>query len=130
MSSSRHAREFGQTEELKLLNDKLQVMKDVWTLRHVLDESSPLFGLHLNQYPGSSIVEFRVSISAIQYNTRGAVSEQTSYEKEDVMIGHGFDDMATHIPETKTVINDYSNLSKTHPQPVWYPANKYQHVMP
>ena len=105
-------------------------MRDVWTLRHVLDESSSLFGLHLNEYPGSAIVEFRVSISAIQYNTRGAVSEQTAYGKEDVMIGHGFDLMATKIPETKTVINDYSIISTTHPQPVWYPASKNQAVIP
>ena len=122
--------EFGQTEELKLLNDKLQIMRDVWTLRHVLDETSPLFGLHLNEYPGSSIVEFRISISAIQETTQGAISEQTGYMKEDVLIGHDFDKQSRFDQDTSTVINDYSLMSTTHPQPVWYPAASGDHIMP
>ena len=105
-------------------------MRDVWTLRHVLDETSPLFGLHLNEYPGSSIVEFRVSISAVQEITQGAISEQTGYMREDVLIGHGFDDQTSFDPETCTIINDYSRMSTTHPQPVWYPAAGDDHIMP
>ena len=50
--------------------------------------------------------------------------------KEDVLIGHGFDDQTSFDPETCTIINDYSRMSTTHPQPVWYPAASDDYIMP
>lgn len=114
----------GHTEELKLLNDKQHQFVGVWTLRHVVDETSPLFGLNFTEHPGNSIVEFRVMISTIQDSTKSSFSEQTGYLLEDLLIGHTFDEQSTWDMETRKIICDYSKMSSTHPKSVWYPSSK------
>ena len=53
---------FRQTEELKLLSSRQHGLLEAWTLRHVLDESSPLFGLHFEEHPANKIHVFTLSV--------------------------------------------------------------------
>ena len=71
---------FQQTEELALLSNRKQGLDDVWTLRHVLDESSPLFGLNFEEHPASHIYVFTLSVDAVQELTKSTVNVQTEYE--------------------------------------------------
>ena len=113
---------FEQTEDLRLLSNRRYGLDKVWTLRHVLDESSPLFGLNFQEHPGNKIVEFTLSVDAVQNLTKSSVNLQTAYSLEDIMIGHGFKNQVTVDPDTKVMVSDYSKMSDTEPYPVWYPA--------
>lgn len=114
--------QFGQTEELKLLNASQHNLSAVWTLRHVLDEASPLFGLNFQELPGSAIYEFRLGVDAVQDITKTGINVQTGYGIEDMLIGHNFQDQVSIDAETHTVICDYAKMNETVPHPVWYPA--------
>jgi inward rectifier potassium channel len=116
--------QLGHTSDLKLLNDHRHSLAEPWTLRHVVDETSPLFGLDFSEYPGSSIIEFRVCVNAVQEITKTGISEQTGYKLEDLLIGHTFVDQMKWDWEAKTIHCDYAKMSETHPQAVWYPTTK------
>lgn len=113
---------FRQTEDLKLLSNRQFGLLDVWTLRHVLDESSPLFGLNFEEHPGNKIVVFTVSIDAVQDLTKCSVNVQSEYALEDILIGHSFQNQVSLNMETRVATSDYSKMSDTEPYPVWYPA--------
>ena len=112
---------FRQTEELRLLSNRQHGLKEVWMLRHVIDESSPLFGLNFNEHPGDKIYVFTLSIDAVQDLTKSSVNMQTEYALEDILIGHEFISLETPT-EDGHFEEDYSKLSDTEPYPVWYPA--------
>ena len=116
--------QFGQAQELVLLNSHRDHLTEVWTLKHVIDETSPLFGLNFEEYPGSSIMSLNVSINAIQHATKSPITAHTGYELQDIMIGHSFQDQISWDTETKVVTIDHSKLSDTKPSPVWYPKRK------
>lgn len=145
---------FSQTEELTLLSNRRHGLLDVWTLRHVLDESSPLFGLHFEEHPGNRIDVFTLSIDAVQDLTKSPVNVQTEYGVEDILIGHTFVNLATttnkplnqskvakftrrirrltqrcgsryNVPTTR--VFDFGKLSDTEVYPVWYPSRTGAH---
>jgi hypothetical protein len=113
---------FRQTEELHLLSSRQHGLKEVWTLRHVLDESSPLFGLNFSEHPANKIYVFTLSVDAVQELTKSTVNVQTEYNLEDIMIGHAFVNQSTLDEEEKVMIWDYKKMSTVEPYPVWYPA--------
>jgi inward rectifier potassium channel len=114
---------FRQTERLPLLSDRQHGLKEAWELRHVLDESSPLFGLNFEEHPGNRIYVFTLSIDAVQDLTKSSINIQTLYALEDILIGHSFQNIMTFDKNDETVaISDFSKLSDTEPYPVWYPA--------
>ena len=117
-------REFVQKRELKLLNDTQNRIVGVWTIQHVIDETSPLYGLNLDEFPGNTIYKFEVTINAIQDITKSPLSAQSAYMIEDILIGHAFEDQIelerVDIGGRQVTI-DYAKLSSTFPSPVWYP---------
>ena len=113
---------FQQTEELTLLSDRQYDLSEVWTLRHVLDEASPLFSLHFEEHPANKIYVFTLSIDAVQDLTKSSVNLQTEYALEDILIGHSFQPLVSFDKEGRVATSDYSKMSETEPYPVWYPA--------
>lgn len=79
---------FGQTEELKLLSSRQHGLRDPWTLRHVLDESSPLFGLHFDEHPANKIYVFTLSVDAVQELTKSTVNVQVRGKSEVPQYSH------------------------------------------
>ncbi|KAL7547479.1 hypothetical protein ACHAWF_017133 [Thalassiosira exigua] len=126
-------RQFHQSEELRLLSNRQHGMLPGWELRHVLDETSPLFGLHFDEHPANKIQVFNLSVDAVQDLTKSSVNSQADYALEDILIGHAFVDLPKEAvaegkrkrggSSTKTkVVVDYSRMSETEPYPVWYPS--------
>jgi Inward rectifier potassium channel C-terminal domain len=114
---------FLQTEELSLLSNRRHGLQEIWTLRHVLDESSPLFGLNFQEHPGDKIYAFTLSLDAVQDLTKASVNVQTEYDLEDIMIGHAFVDLVElDKNDPKLAVEDYDKISDTEPYPVWYAA--------
>lgn len=113
---------FRQTEELPLLSNQQNGLLEVWTLRHVVDESSPLFGLNFDEHPANKIYIFSLSVDAVQDLTKASVNKETEYGVEDIMIGHSFQPLMTMEDDDRVCVSDYSKMSDTEPYPVWYPA--------
>jgi hypothetical protein len=113
---------FQQTDELKLLSSRRFGICEVWTLRHVLDETSPLFGLNFTEHPANKIYVFNLSVDAVQDLTKSSVNIQTEYEIEDIVIGRQFVHLSSFDKEKRVATFDYSKMSETEPYPVWYPA--------
>lgn len=118
---------FHQNEELRLLSNRQQGMLAGWELRHVLDETSPLFGLHFEEHPANKIYVLNLSVDATQYLTKSSVNVQTDYALEDIMIGHSFQEMVVSDGDPKRLVSDYSKMSDTEPYPVWYPSRTGVH---
>jgi len=115
---------FRQTEDLELLSSRQQSLQEPWTLVHVLDESSPLFGLHFEENPAKNIYVFTLSVDAVQELTKATVNVQSEYGIEDILIGHSFISMNDTASVPGVVISDFSKMSETEPYPVWYPARR------
>ena len=120
-------RYFQQTEDLKLLSNRQHGLLEVWTLRHVLDETSPLFGLHFEEHPANKIYVFTLTVDAVQDLTKSSVNLQTEYGLEDILIGHSFQSEVSFDKEGRHATSDYSKISETEPFPVWYPARAGSH---
>lgn len=114
----------GQTSDLKLLNDTRDHLAEVWTLRHVIDETSPLFGINFTEYPGTNILEFRATLTGTQDITKSPITAQAGYQVQDVLIGHCFQDQIDWDNATHQIVVDYAKMNETRPHPVWYPVSK------
>ena len=112
---------FGQTCILKLTSDRRHDLNEgAWTIRHVVDESSPLFGLRFDEPPGKQIVIFRLSVCGTQSISGRSVLKQTAYEIQDIMIGYKFQDQTTYDGAAKTLHCDYGKMNDIVPSSVWY----------
>ena len=115
---------FRQTEELKLLSSRRHGLNEAWTLRHVLDEESPLFGLHFEEHPANRVYVFTLSIDAVQELTKATVNVQAEYGIEDLLIGHSYVSLSSEDLNTGLTVWDFSKISATVPFPAWYPARR------
>ena len=121
---SGHVRERGDTGTLNLVQDQRHELSAVWTVRHIMDETSPLFGLRFDEEPGASIYYFQLYISGTHNATKVGICELSTYGLQDVLVGHCFQDQISFDEKTKTIICDYSKMNETMPSPVWYPPRK------
>jgi inward rectifier potassium channel len=143
---------FRQTEDLNLLSNRQHGLKEgYWTLRHILDENSPLFGLNFEEHPANKIYVFTLSVDAVQDLTKSSVNVQTEYGLEDILVGHTFQSLVdenspdyrhTHnlnqrrrietanivYSGDKVYVRNFAKLSETEPYPVWYPAKQGAYV--
>mmetsp|Transcript_7420 Transcript_7420/g.17769 ORF Transcript_7420/g.17769 Transcript_7420/m.17769 type:complete len:452 (-) Transcript_7420:283-1638(-) len=116
------ARKVVQTEDLQLAVSTQHKLNGVWTIRHFVDEKSPLYGFRFDEFPGNAIYSIQLNVKAIQEVTKGEVYSQTAYQVHDIMIGHRFVDMAIWDPKTRRGFFDYDKLSAIQPSFVWYPT--------
>ena len=107
---------FANSQELSLLSNKQQQLDVLqWTLRHVIDETSPLFGVQFLNKSEAHIFDFRVAFNAVQENTGSMVYTQTDYEIEDILVGHRFEGMTEINRDDRKLVCDHSKLNNTEP---------------
>ena len=114
-------RHTSQTEELKLSVSHKHKLDGVWTLRHFIDEDSPLYGMRFDEFPGNTIKSIDLNVKAIHEITKGEVNSQATYQVQDVLVGWHFENQYSWDPESQTENYDYSKLSSVKPSTVWYP---------
>ena len=110
------------TKDLKLLQDSYYTIPSVRTFRHVVDESSPLFGLRLDEFTKMFYLNFR--IQATNSTTQSQISASTMYDQHDVLVGHRFRPQVHLNHKKSTLTCDFSKMNETHPFPVWYAKPK------
>ncbi|MGH7938694.1 MAG: ion channel, partial [Bryobacteraceae bacterium] len=98
---------------LKLAFDRLIVFPVALTLRHIIDENSPLYG----ETPESleeSDARFVASIVCIETVIPASVQSQRDYTWRDVLFGERFVDIYTETDDGRLVV-DYGRLHDTEP---------------
>src|SRR3989475_3224117 len=96
---------------LKLHFDRLTVFPAALTLRHTIDETSPLFGATLESLEPSRAL-FIVSVVAIDPVIAAAVQTQKDYSWRDIQFGHRFVEIYTEHGGGRLTV-DYGRLHDT-----------------
>ena len=98
--------------DLKLHFDRLTIFPAAITLRHVIDETSPLHGATLESLEAERALFF-VSVVGIDPIIAAAVQTQKDYSWRDLKFGHRFVEIYTQDGGRLTV--DYGRLHETEP---------------
>ncbi len=96
---------------LKLEYDRLTIFPTALTIRHMIDESSPLHGLTAEDYKTSAI-RFLASIVCIDTVIQAPLQSQNDYLWSDVRHGQRFAEIYTEHPDGVMEV-DYSRLHET-----------------
>ena len=98
---------------LKLHFDRLTVFPTALTLRHTIDEKSPLFGATPDSLEASRVL-FLVSVIGIDPVIAAPVQMQKDYSWHDVRFGERFVDIYTELEPGRLSV-DYGRLHDTEP---------------
>ena len=98
---------------LKLAFDRLIVFPAALTLRHIIDEQSPLHGATPESL-GKSRSIFVVSVVGVETVIPAAVQSQQDYTWRDVRFGERFVDVYTELEQGRLTV-DYGRLHDTEP---------------
>jgi inward rectifier potassium channel len=98
---------------LKLHFERLTVFPAALTLRHTIDETSPLFGATPESLESSRVL-FVVSVVGIDPVIAAAVQTQNDYTWRDVRFGERFAEMYTEHGDGRLTV-DYGRLHDTEP---------------
>lgn len=101
--------------DLKLAFDHLITFPAALTLRHIIDESSPLFGVTPESLELSR-ASFSASVVGIETVIQARVQAQTDYSWRDVRFGERFVDIYTPEGDGKLTV-DYGRIHETTPTP-------------
>src|SRR5215471_11233539 len=100
---------------LKLQFDRLTVFPAALTLRHTIDENSPLFGATAETLTGCRAL-FIVSVVGIDPVIAASVQTQKDYTWRDIQFGHRFVEIYTEHGGGRLTV-DYGRLHDTEPAP-------------
>jgi inward rectifier potassium channel len=102
---------FRRFYELPLLRNESPALALSWTLHHVVDENSPLFGLNPEDLEASQI-SFVVVVSGYDVVAAQTVHARKSYEHPDIRFGHRYVDVLA-VSEDGQVRIDYGRFHDT-----------------
>src|SRR2546423_2236466 len=108
---------------LKLHFDRLTAFPAALTLRHTIDETSPLFGATPESLEASRVL-FIVSVVGIDPVIAAAVQTQKDYSWRDIRFGGRFVEMYTEHGDGRLTV-DYGRLHDTEQVGVAVPANGF-----
>ena len=100
---------------LKLEFDRLIIFPSAVTIRHVIDENSPLHGVTPAQLEASA-TRFMTSIVCIDTVIQAPVQSQNGYLWSDVRFGHRFAEIYTDRDDGVLEV-DYGRIHETEPVP-------------
>ena len=102
---------FRRFYELPLLRNESPALALSWTLHHVVDENSPLFGLSPEDLEAAQI-SFVVVVSGYDVVAAQTVHARKSYEHPDIRFGHRYVDVLA-VSEDGQVRIDYGRFHDT-----------------
>jgi inward rectifier potassium channel len=102
---------------LKLDFDWLIVFPAALTLRHFIDEQSPLYGAATPESLQTGDARFVASVVCIETVIPAAVNAQQDYSWQDVHFGERFVEIYTELGEGRLTV-DYGRLHDTEPVPL------------
>jgi inward rectifier potassium channel len=105
--------EYRRFYALKLDFDRLIMFPSALTIRHTIDEKSPLFGITAEEFLASDS-RFMASIVCIDTVTQSSVQSQADYTASDVHFGHRFAEIYTDHKGGRFEV-DYGRLNDIEP---------------
>lgn len=104
---------FRRMKELKLLRENSPFFRLTWTVTHIVDESSPLYGIDLKSNRIIMMIANFVGHDGTYSNT---IYAQQNYLPRDIEVGKYFADIIHHLPDGRMII-DYAKFQslKEHP---------------
>ena len=102
---------FRRFYELPLLRSESPALALSWTLHHVIDENSPLYGLNPDDLETTNI-SFVVVVSGYDVVAAQTVHARKSYEHPDIRFGHRYVDVLGMSEDGKVRI-DYGRFHDT-----------------
>ena len=104
---------FRRAQELRLERAHLPVFPLTWTLMHVMDERSPLYGYDAAQMVAASAQVF-VTLEASDPTLATSVHEIRNYAPEDIRFGMRYVDAVT-TEEDGTLVADLTKIGEMEP---------------
>jgi len=101
---------------LKLTFDRLIMFPVALTLRHSIDEKSPLFGATVEDLERSEAF-FMTSVVCVDTVIPAPLQSQHSYTWEDIRFGHRFVEIYAELDDGRLSV-DYGRLHETEPAPL------------
>jgi inward rectifier potassium channel len=101
---------------LKLYPDRMISFPAALTIRHTIDELSPLFGITPERLEKEDAF-FVASTVSLELVMAASVQSQQDYAVEDVRFGERFVDVYEELPDGRLTV-DYGRLHDTEPVPV------------
>jgi len=107
---------FRRFYQLKLQFDRIITFPVALTLRHTIDETSPLYGVTAESLQASD-ARFVTSVVGIETVIQAEVQSQKDYSWRDVRFGERFVEIYTETGEGRLTV-DYGRLHDTEPAPL------------
>jgi inward rectifier potassium channel len=95
---------FYKAHDLKLVRERQVGMTRGWTVMHVLDETSPLFGLDAAALAAAE-VEIYIALTGIDSITMQSVHSMHQYTDANIKIGHRFVDTLKPLADGKFLVD-------------------------
>jgi inward rectifier potassium channel len=114
---SSEGRGFRQAHELKLVRETLPLFMLTWTIMHVINEDSPLYGLDLDTLSSTDLV-IALTIKARDHTAGEDVFDLRFYKAEQIMAGMAYQD-AISFDEQGRPNADLSKISHIEPDAVF-----------
>jgi inward rectifier potassium channel len=107
---------FRRFDELKLVRSSIPVLTLSWTVIHIIDEESPLFGMTDERMAAESPA-IMLSISGFDEAISSLVNDRQTYRRENMRFGHVFIDMLRDLPDGMVEL-DLTRIHDTRPATV------------
>jgi inward rectifier potassium channel len=104
---------FRRFDELKLVRRSIPVLSLSWTLIHVIDESSPLFGM-TDERMAAEAPAMMLSITGFDEAISSVVNDRQTYRREDLRFDHVFVDVLRDLPDEMIEL-DITRIHDTRP---------------
>ncbi|MBL0219869.1 MAG: ATP-sensitive inward rectifier potassium channel 10 [Myxococcales bacterium] len=105
---------FYRASDLKLVRDRQVGMTRGWTVMHVIDEASPLFGLD-EAGLATAEIEIYIALTGIDSITMQSVHSIHQYDDSHIKIGYRFEDTLVPLPDG-TFLVDLRNFDTILPE--------------
>ncbi len=89
---------FRRFDELKLERVSIPVLTLSWTVIHVIDEDSPLFGMS-DERMAAEAPSLMLSISGFDEAISSVINDRKTYRRENMRFGHVFVDVLRDLPD-------------------------------
>ena len=104
---------FRRFDELLLVRSSMPVLSLSWTLIHVIDEQSPLYGLSEARL-ASEAPSLMLSISGFDEAISATINDRQTYRQDNIRFGHAFVDMLRDLPDGMIEL-DITRIHDTRP---------------
>jgi inward rectifier potassium channel len=108
---SLEGRQFRRFYELPLVRSEHPALALSWTLYHVLDEASPLYGLDASELDAAD-VSLSVVVSGYDVVAAQTVHARRMYDHSDILFGHRYADILSTAKDGRIKI-DYGKFHET-----------------